>query len=86
MAFVVDAAAGGVVGQGEAEDVDLLAFEAVGDHALVPQALVELVVDGFRIAAVGVGELVGAGVLGDLLEVFGAVEVPLCIARAPLAG
>lgn len=40
-AFEVDLVAGGVLGEGEAEDEDLLAVDAVCDQAAVPQAEVE---------------------------------------------
>ncbi|NUH41282.1 hypothetical protein HUF15_31860 [Streptomyces samsunensis] len=72
--------------ESEAQDEDSLAFEAVGDHALVPQASVELAVNGLGVASVGVDQLVGEGLFGDLLGGFGAMEVTLDIAEPPFAG
>lgn len=77
---------GGVLGEGEGEYEDALAFDSVGDHPAVPEALVELVVDGLGVAAVGVEQLMGEGGLGDLLEVFGAVESAFGVAGFPEAG
>ncbi|MFE2127249.1 hypothetical protein [Streptomyces amritsarensis] len=76
----VELVAGGVLGEGEAQDEQLLAFDAVGDHAAVPEAEVELAVDRLGVGAVRLDELVGQGVLRDLLEVLGAVEATLAVA------
>ncbi|MEU6502647.1 hypothetical protein ABZ895_24175 [Streptomyces californicus] len=75
----------GVLSQDEAEHEDLLAFETVGDHASVPHALVELVVEGLSVAAVGVDELVGESGFGDLLKILGAMEVSLGVAGKAFA-
>ncbi|WP_185124076.1 hypothetical protein [Streptomyces sp. TLI_185] len=84
--FEVDLAAGGVLGEGETEYEDLPTLDAVGAHAPVPEAEVELAVHGLGVGAVGVEELVGRAGLGDLLEVFGAVEAALAVALEALAG
>ena len=58
----------------EAEGRQLLRFDSVGDEAPVPQGGIESCVARLGVAAVGVGQLTGAGGFRDLLQVLGAVE------------
>lgn len=58
---------------------------AEGDHAAVPQGAVELGEAGFGVFAAAVEGLVDGGVVGDLEEMFGAVEAGLGAALACLA-
>lgn len=53
----VELVAGGLLGEGEAQEEQLLPFDAAGDHAAVPQAEVELAVDRLGVGAVRVDEL-----------------------------
>ncbi|MER0480527.1 hypothetical protein ABR737_19665 [Streptomyces sp. Edi2] len=80
--FLVAGCAGGVLGGEEAEDDEALGFGAEGDHAAVPQGAVEWGEAGFGVFAVAVEGLVDGGVVGDLEEVFGAVEAGLGVALA----
>ncbi|MGC9544660.1 hypothetical protein [Streptomyces sp. UG1] len=78
-------AAGGVLGEEEAEDDEALGFGAEGDQAVVPQGAVELGEAGFGVFAAAVEGLVDGGVVGDLQEVLGAVEASLGIALSFVA-
>ncbi|MEU7292302.1 hypothetical protein AB0A76_03695 [Streptomyces exfoliatus] len=83
--FLAAGGAGGVLGEEEAEDDEALGFGAVGDYAAAPQGAVELGEAGFGVFVAAVEALVGGGVVGDLQEVFGAVEASFGVALSFVA-
>ncbi|MEV8340968.1 hypothetical protein [Streptomyces niveus] len=78
--FLVAGGAGGILGEEEAEDGEALCFGIEGDHAAV-----EMGVAGFGVFVAALEMLVGGGVVGDLQEVFGAVEAGFGVAVAGVA-